>query len=69
MGSRRGHFSFVHSLCVRAELPVRSDNGPEKEAHLALLHLGILGPLRTNVGVCATDLSAMPDGLRLFPIS
>jgi hypothetical protein len=34
MGSRRGHFSFVHSLCVRAELPVRSDNGPEKEAHI-----------------------------------
>jgi len=34
-----------------------------------LLHLGILGPLRTDVGVRASDLSAMPCGLRLFPIS
>jgi hypothetical protein len=60
------------SCTLRACRPnwaVCSDNTPEKEAHLALLCLGILGPLRMDVGVRTSDLSALPHGLRLFPIS
>jgi hypothetical protein len=54
----RGHLTNLAPLQI-----------PAKEAHLALLHLGIHGPLRTDVGVRASDLNAMPFGPRLFLIS